>query len=156
MCIMLILELKKMKLTSVFFIVCMLVLGCADATKSDAKMEENNNMENLGEAPGDYDFNEILSFSGESTRVDSIYNGVEIWDLEDTDENETQLSLILSHLEIPFSILRPEGWSSNYLLLHVAPEYEAHTREVIRAGIEQDVLEERSDQQIRGQGKKSE
>jgi hypothetical protein len=66
-----------------------------------------------GSNPNDYDIAHLLEYGGPSLRQqEPIEDGVSILDYRNTDENERNISVLLSSQGIPFRIERPQlGWT---------------------------------------------
>jgi hypothetical protein len=86
--------------------------------------------------PSDYDVVRLLEYSGPSSRQqDPSADGVVLLDYRNTDENERNISILLSSQGIRFHIERPKyGWTGTRIrMLVTVPSSECQRAEAILA-----------------------
>jgi hypothetical protein len=93
----------------------------------------------------EYDIARLLEYNGPGFRQkEPIADGVSLFDYVNTDENERNISILLSSQGIPFNIERPEhGWAGvkTRLILTVPRTRQPQAEAILSAAVEQSVVE---------------
>ncbi|HEY8204611.1 MAG TPA: hypothetical protein VIF81_07790 [Pyrinomonadaceae bacterium] len=106
-------------------------------------MNENNSIQNQSRSRT-YDIPSLLEFSGPSTRLaDPITDGLALIGFRSTDQNEMNISLLLSSQAIPFYMRQEKGWGGveKQLLLVVPNDRQQDAMDVLNAAAEEGALE---------------
>ena len=95
-----------------------------------------NNNEESGLDPNlnNYDITRLLQYAGPSLRQqEPIADGVSLLDYRNSDENERNISILLSSQGIPFNIERPKlGWTGTQIRMVVTiPKSQTRQAEAI-------------------------
>jgi|SRR6185369_4836373 len=91
-----------------------------------------------------YDIQGLLKYSGPDFRQREQIDGVTLFDFKNTDENERNISLLLSSQEIRFNIERPQlGWTGTEvrMLITVPVDQADRTTVLLDAAVNAGVVE---------------
>ena len=130
-------------------LVLLLIQSCNSQIMKKNKVVNTNSLQ----VESKFNLPDMLQYTGSLFLNDSILNPIQIADLENTDSNEHNISLLLSYESIPYKIERSKGWSSNYLFLLISQQNEKKVREIIMQAVMEGVITLKKDYRIRGKNK---